>query len=112
MRHGVDLGLEPDIEKDGQPKLDKRFKKSLDKNNKQNMQLFKKNLEKYLKNPNGERRKNTFHKDRQNACPSINFYDKANQRVVVFKKITGEFITFWKMNDIQHDEFIANNDVI
>lgn len=110
-RHGVDLGLEPDIGADGKPILDKRTQKPMAKGNKENYELFADNLEKFMEN--SEMREGYFRKGRENQQETFNFYDAETNRVASFRKDNGKFISFWKMDKPgQIDEFLNNNNVI
>ena len=110
-RHGVDLGLDPDIGVDGKPILDQKTQKPMAKGNKENYQLFEDNLEKFMENY--EMREGYFRKGRENQQETFNFYDAETNRVASFRKDNGKFISFWKMDKPgQIDEFLNNNNVI
>ena len=110
-RHGVDLGLDPDIGVDGKPILDQKTQKPMAKGNKENYQLFTDNLEKFMEN--SEMREGYFRKGRENQQETFNFYDAETNRVASFRKDNGKFISFWKMDKPgQIDEFLNNNNVI
>ena len=110
-RHGVDLGLNPDIGADGKPILDQKTQKPMAKGNKENYDLFADNLEKFMKN--FEMREGYFRKSRENQQEAFNFYDAETNRVASFRKDNGKFISFWKMDKPgQIDEFLNNNNVI
>lgn len=110
-RHGVDLGLNPDIGADGKPILDQKTQKPLAKGNKENYDLFADNLEKFMKD--FEMREGYFRKGRENQQEAFNFYDAETNRVASFRKDNGKFISFWKMDKPgQIDEFLNNNNVI
>lgn len=110
-RHGVDLGLNPDIGADGKPILDQKTQKPMAKGNKENYELFGDNLEKFMKN--SEMREGYFRKNRENQQEAFNFYDAETNRVASFRKDNGKFISFWKMDKPgQIDEFFNNNNVI
>ncbi len=109
-RHGVDMGLQPDIAADGSPKLDTKTGKPMAKGNKENYNLFAEKLEQFMKT--SEMREGYFRKGRANQQEAIHFYDSATDRVASFNKETGEFISFWKMNPEQRTEFLDNNNVI
>lgn len=110
-RHGVDLGLDPDIGLDGKPILDQKTQKTMAKGNKENYQLFVDNLEKFMEN--SEMREGYFRKGRENQQETFNFYDAETNRVASFRKDNGKFISFWKMDKPgQIDEFLNNNNVI
>jgi hypothetical protein len=70
-RHGVDLGLDPEIGVDGKPILDQKTQKPLAKGKKENYQLFAENLEKFMKN--SEMREGYFRKGRENQQETFNF---------------------------------------
>lgn len=110
-RHGVDLGLNPDIGVDGKPILDQKTRKPMAKGNKENYELFADNLEKFMKN--SEMREGYFRKGRENQQETFNFYDAETNRVASFRKDNGKFISFWKMDKPgQIDEFLNDNNVI
>ena len=110
-RHGVDLGLDPDIGVDGKPILDQKTQKPMAKGNKENYQLFADNLEKFMEN--SEMREGYFRKGRENQQETFNFYDAETNQVASFRKDNGKFISFWKMEKPgQIDEFLNNNNVI
>ena len=110
-RHGVDLGLDPDIGVDGKPILDQKTQKPMAKGNKENYQLFADNLEKFMEN--SEMREGYFRKGRENQQETFNFYDAETNRVASFRKDNGKFISFWKIDKPgQIDEFLNNNNVI
>jgi len=107
-RHGVDLGLNPDIGVDGKPILDPKTQKPMAKGNKENYELFADNLEKFMKN--SEMREGYFRKGRENQQEALNFYDAETNRVASFRKDNGKLISFWKMDKPgQIDEFLNNN---
>lgn len=109
-RHGVDMGLQPDLGVDGNPKLDSKTGKPMAKGNKENYNLFAEKLEQFMKT--SEMREGYFRKGRANQQEAIHFYDSATDRVASFNKETGEFISFWRMTPEQKTEFIDNNNVI
>lgn len=110
-RHGVDLGLDPDIGVNGKPILDKKTQKPMAKTNKENYQLFEDKLEKLMKN--SEMREGHFRKGRENQQETFNFYDVTTNRVGCFRKSDGKFISFWKLDKPgQLEEFLKNNNVI
>lgn len=110
-RHGVDLGLDPDIGVDGKPILDQKTQKPMAKGNKENYELFADNLEKFMEN--SQMREGYFRKGRENQQETFNFYDAETNRVASFRKDNGKFISFWKMDKPgQIDEFLNNNNVI
>jgi hypothetical protein len=110
-RHGVDLGLDPDIGVDGKPILNQKTQKPMAKGNKENYELFADNLEKFMEN--SEMRDGYFRKGRENQQETFNFYDAETNRVASFRKDNGKFISFWKMDEPdQTDEFLNNNNLI
>lgn len=110
-KHGIDLGLEPEIGADGKPIIDKKTNKARVKGNKKNFDLFADKLEEFMKK--SEMREGFFRKGRSNEQEAINFYDAETNVVASFNKKTGDFISLWKMDKPgQIDEFFNNNNVI
>jgi hypothetical protein len=111
VRHGIDLGLDPDIGVDEKPMLNQKTQKPMAKVNKENYELFADNLEKFMEN--SEMREGYFRKGLETQQETFNFYDPKTNIVASFNKDTGKFISVWKMEKLdQIDEFLNNNNLI
>lgn len=69
-------------------------------------------LSDFIKDPKTEKIETKYRKGRNNERDVVAFINRNDKRFVIFDRDSKKFITGWRMNDLQYQEFINNNNII